>query len=138
MPIYGGGRLLFNERPLKYGSELNKLNIPSAVLIQPTDYYLIVKGYKQFDVSALGLPNSISTLLSSWTIDVNTKDPQYIGNSNFKFEQKMADGSILKRNAVTVTVRKAFVHNNIRILLYGKSSPKEDPLFWIDLDEENK
>jgi hypothetical protein len=138
MPAYGGGRIIFNERPLKYGSELNNLNIPNAVLLHAKDYYLVVKGYKAFDSATSKLPGSISSLLSSWNIDIAKKDPQYINNPHFKLEQSLSNGKTMMRNVITVTIKKAFVHNNVRLVLYGSSTPSQDPLFWVDLDEDNK
>lgn len=138
MPVYGSTRLIFNERPLKYGAQIKTTNEPNVILVHAKDYYMVVKGYQAFDTAASKLPDSISSLLNSWNIDISKKDPQYINNPHFKLDHTMSDGTAVMRNAITVTIRKAFVHNNVRLVLYGKTSPSEDPLFWVDLDEENK
>lgn len=138
MKYYGTTRILKSNGDLKYGNDIVALKIPNLLVIPATEYYIIEKGYQAPKPSNKVISDSISNILGSWNIDTSTNQPQYLTNPLYLLEQTALNGTIIKNNGITIAVRKSYQHNNVRILLHGGTSSASDPLFWVDIDEENK
>lgn len=132
---YGIARIGDVSQKLLFKEDIVKLQKPNLMKIDKSEYLVAVHGKMESTVTQKVIPKQLVDLLEFWNLDTNTGEPQYLQN-----QYLLMDGTNgQNQNVITMSVKKNFFPNNLRLLLHGTGNmyDSDNQLFYIDLDEDN-